>query len=108
MTKEDKLSLIKDLSMRIPYGVYCEIKYGTSPLMLVGVMSDDNGDYYTKFGLLEVKVDVYEPKPYLRRINLEDKLEEELEWYLKNHFDINGLIDKGLAIEAPYGMYEEG
>ena len=23
-----------------------------------------------------------------------------LDWYLKNHFDINGLIEKGLAIDA--------
>ena len=23
-----------------------------------------------------------------------------LNWYLKNHFDINGLIEKGLAVDA--------
>lgn len=28
-----------------------------------------------------------------------------LEWFYKNHFDIYGLIQMGLAIEAPEGMY---
>lgn len=29
-----------------------------------------------------------------------------LEWFYKNHFDIYGLIQMGLAIEAPEGMYD--
>lgn len=28
------------------------------------------------------------------------------EWYYKHHFDFTGLIDKGLALEAPDGMYD--
>jgi len=28
-----------------------------------------------------------------------------LDWINKNHFDYRGLIDKGLALEAPEGMY---
>ena len=31
---------------------------------------------------------------------------EELSWYLSKHLDINELIPKGLAIEAPEGMYD--
>ena len=27
-------------------------------------------------------------------------------WFLKKHFDINHLIEKGLALEAPEGMYK--
>jgi hypothetical protein len=27
------------------------------------------------------------------------------DWYNKNHFDYRGLIEIGLAIEAPEGMY---
>ena len=28
------------------------------------------------------------------------------DWYDKNHFDYRGLIEKGLALEAPEGMYK--
>ena len=28
------------------------------------------------------------------------------DWYLSKHFDVRGLIPKGLAIEAPEGMYK--
>lgn len=31
---------------------------------------------------------------------------EIVKWLLKHHFDYNGLIEKGLAIEAPKGMYD--
>lgn len=30
---------------------------------------------------------------------------ESYDWLNKNHFDYRGLIEKGLAIEAPEGMY---
>lgn len=67
-------------------------------------------------------------KPYLRSLNslseseLEEynSLKEDLEasaivpwkcfkflnWCYKHHLDINGLIEMGLAIEAPEGMYK--
>ena len=28
-----------------------------------------------------------------------------IDWLLRKHFDFMGLIEKGLAIEAPEGMY---
>ena len=28
-----------------------------------------------------------------------------IDWFLEHHFDHRGLIEKGLAIEAPEGMY---
>ena len=31
---------------------------------------------------------------------------EMLDWLNKHHFDYRGLIEKGLSIEAPEGMYE--
>ena len=31
---------------------------------------------------------------------------EQLDWLNAHHFDYRGLIDKGLAIEAPEGMYK--
>ena len=32
---------------------------------------------------------------------------ELYDWLLKHHFDYRGLIEKGLALEAPKGIYEE-
>lgn len=32
----------------------------------------------------------------------------EVDFYNKHHFDYRGLIEKGLALEAPEGMYEIG
>ena len=31
---------------------------------------------------------------------------DALDWYLKKHFDYRKLIEKGLALEAPEGMYK--
>lgn len=31
---------------------------------------------------------------------------EQLDWLNKNHFDYRGLIEKGLALEAPKNMYK--
>jgi hypothetical protein len=33
-------------------------------------------------------------------------LYEAIDWLNKHHFDYRGLIEKGLALEAPKGMYE--
>jgi len=30
----------------------------------------------------------------------------DADWYNAHHFDYRGLIEKGLAIEAPEGMYK--
>ena len=35
----------------------------------------------------------------------EDNCCRILDWLNKHHFDYRGLIEKGLAIEAPEGMY---
>lgn len=33
--------------------------------------------------------------------------EKTYDWYNAHHFDYRGLIEKGLALEAPEGMYKE-
>ena len=108
MTQEDKDLLLKDLSARLPYGVImtnielCETHYPLICEDLSDAMYEEDWD------------DV----PYLRPLSSmteEEKEEliknfwgshtakdtfEELSWYLSKHFDINGLIPKGLAIEV--------
>lgn len=34
-------------------------------------------------------------------------MSDGIDWLLSHHFDFRGLIEKGLALEAPEGMYKE-
>ena len=55
-------------------------------------------------------------EPLLERIDKHTKLEDLMllaksqydptDWLLEHHFDFRGLIEMGLALEAPDGMYE--
>ena len=128
MTHEDKELLLQDLCARLPYGVMCNIglKY---PLQLQRIFVDrldgilldfyEDGDDY--------QVYLSEVKPYLRPMSIpwtEEEAEEfaefdvyadgdyiipnyqAIEWLNKHHLDYRGLIEKGLALEAPEGMYK--
>jgi len=37
---------------------------------------------------------------------VEDSIPKYIDWLNASHFDYRGLIEKGLALEAPEGMYE--
>lgn len=134
MTKKDK-ELLRDLCSRLPYGIILDIDttdweapQGHIKLKIegLGILFKDmslivNGSYYgNKY------------KPYLRPMSSMTDEEireftrftsisqhrffigdsyfwyntyEEEDWLNAHHFDYRGLIDKGLAIEAPEGMY---
>lgn len=134
MTKKDK-ELLRDLCSRLPYGIILDIDttdweapQGHIKLKIegLGILFKDmslivNGSYYgNKY------------KPYLRPMSSMTDEEireftrftsisqhrffigdsyfwyntyEEEDWLNAHHFDYRGLIDKGLAIEAPKGMY---
>lgn len=122
----DKELLLKDLCARLPYGVICtDNRHGDSRVFYMDV--EDERVYYTDFdeyGLIE------NCKPYLRPMssmteeesikyvtlthyNTDDNGKpyreltiEALDWLNKNMFDYRGLIEKGLALEAPEGMYK--
>ena len=120
MTQEDKNLLLKDLSGRIPYNVKIQTPDGdTIELYSIGNCEMDdtktrlfiNGGYYP---------DVV--KPYLRSMSSITEEEEKeydktfdwdysiqgtpFDWLNAHHFDYRGLIEKGLALEAPDGMYK--
>lgn len=127
MTQEEKELLLKDLCARFPYGVKVHTWYN-SPVDIecVGI------DLYTCVINLNIpnddnaKVYVDNCKPYLRPMSsmTEDemvsyldtitgddksKLDEVVnlvDWLNRHHFDYCGLIEKGLALEAPEGMYK--
>jgi hypothetical protein len=111
MTQEEKQLLLIDLSARLFYGVIVYSKGEPHIQQLVGYIPD---------------IIHYDIKPYLR--SLSNMTEEEkksepcgtsldgymysdeaatyVDWLNAHHFDYRGLIEKGLAIEAPDGMYK--
>lgn len=133
MEQKEKQLLLADLCARLPYGVICDRLGKHYPLIdidikreLVYLLRDDT---YVPYNILRGDI----IKPYLRPMS--SMTEEETDEYLKtmiwsqdikglapnvristvdsfdwlnsHHFDYRGLIEKGLSIEAPEGMYVE-
>lgn len=116
ITQEHKKLLLQDLCSRIPYGVRCRIEdpvmYDLS-FILHGIIEDEVFLKHS-YATYEIK----NIKPYLFPMSsmTEEQFKEywELEhsgdmehlsipalnWLLKNHFDIYGLMPKGLALDA--------
>lgn len=122
----DKILLLKDLCPRLPYGIKCD-HFGKIKTVL-GVFNDiiqvgyDINDYEDTC--------IEDIKPYLRPMSSmtedekftyyhrvhdvgrsvdvidEDEVALHMEWLNEHHFDYRGFIGKGLALEAPKGMYE--
>ena len=111
MTQEEKQLLLTDLCARLPYGVKIEKTYVDYPTTL-------HEDDIVSWKIGEIKI-----KPHLRPMSSmteEEKIEyviawdsrqpylptEAMDWLNAHHFDYRGLIGKGLALEAPEGMYK--
>ena len=132
MTQEEKQLLIKDFCARLPYGV--KVSY-TSLLDNMPKIWDVVGfpvagcvDIMVTGKYRFSCVPIEEIKPYLRPMSSmtdEEKKEYRIEcnrvlsmpfkingpypiddWLNAHHFDYRGLIEKGLALEAPEGMYK--
>lgn len=126
MTQEDKELLLKDICARLPYGVNIQVYYediAGSGYFDETVWSIDNDEpFHVNDRLIE------NIKPYLRTMSsmteeeltqykcMNDALDENYEvhidnaypafdWCNSHYFDYRGLIERGLAIEAPKDMY---
>ena len=131
MTPEEKELLLKVLCEQLPYGVKCD-RYGNSYKLvdidierkLVYLLRDEQ---YVPYSILRGDI----IKPYLRPMSsmTEEEVKEfaalesidvlggdikitcvelsidAIDWLNKKMFDYRGLISKGLALEAPEGMY---
>jgi len=130
MTQEEKQLLLKDLCARLPYFEnwvqyegkdYIVTGYGHGRVSLL------SSPFSSASGPCPL---VEEVKPYLcpmssmtkeERLIYEqrlhdvgrsvdvidtDEIVQHIDWLNKHHFDYCGLIDKGLALEAPEGMYK--
>ena len=131
MTQEDKELLLRDLSARLPYNVICQVEFKesgkhNSQIMLLSGIFTDEACFTTKGGSIYSN----EYKPYLfPHSSMTEEQKEEyvalqqrviynsrgpadldvmnyVDWCYKHHIDINGLIEKGLAIDATgLGIY---
>lgn len=119
MTQEEKELLLEDICTRLPYGVilfdnlYNRVLYGVDWFNPInGILT--TGDKSTQ---------IEEIKPYLRSMSSMTEEEHNIVhdlldcfnpknelWMLtdflsKRMLDYRGLIEKGLALEAPEGLY---
>ena len=61
---------------------------------------NDTNDY-SYYGIKVVREFCVTDEKYIDTLNF-----RVIDWLLENHFDYRGLIEKGLALEAPEGMYK--
>lgn len=117
MTQEEKQLLLKDLCARLFYEVMLNVNGYDRMLMPCDIDL--------------ISIDKIQCKPYLRPMSSMTKEEYEsikyrysfygdsilhisemltcgevTDWLNEHHFDYRGLIEKGLALEAPEGMYK--
>ena len=120
MTQEEKELLIKDLCARLSYGVKCQIDIGDADVYVdtLATITIDGCVCFMETIDTEDVLEYGNIKPYL--FPLSSMTEEQIkEWnilaphfaftlesikifafYHQNHIDYNGLIEKGLAIDA--------
>lgn len=126
MTQEEKELLLVDLTARLSYGVICQVDDGAAGLNDGKLVEIDISKELVKFDVVYYWVAYIDDiKPYLRpmssmseeeknehfgrtmTIDIVQTAKEVIDWLNKNHFDYRGLIDKGIALEAPEGMYKK-
>ena len=121
MAQEDKQLLLKDLCARLPYGVKVKSKNGEVATLVNPPTA--------------IQDDCWNFKPYLRPMSSmtgeehgrymefiewshndydgttttcisKERLHEYLDFIYSHHLDDNNFIERGLALEAPEGMYK--
>lgn len=127
MTQEEKQLLLKDLCARLPYLVKGLYQWkGNVPFD-----RELDGMLYDELYLSLYSTEDSSFKPYLRSMSnmTEEEINEfilisdtvlwlgnkrstcilsleQMDWLNARHFDYRGLIEKGLALEAPEDMYK--
>ena len=127
MTKEERDYLFADVSARLPYSPIFDYGDDDGKVFKLGVI---NYEFLAHMYFQNVNnKDADMLRPYLRPMSSMTKEECEecmplfdvmddnyipheewsyraFDWLNAHHFDYRGLIEKGLALEAPEGIYE--
>ena len=135
MTQEEKDLIYKDACCRLPYRPYAAYTLKDGTIVQAQLTGADNGQYYGYILDTWGHFSVYDVKLYLRSMsnihkdsvyiwyvntlniirccsmNFEDEkvvkyLQELQTWLISRHYDINHLLERNLAFEAPEGMYK--
>lgn len=119
MKNKEKELLLKDLCGRLPYGVKVAKDNVIYPLTGIDIALG-----YVELAVSE-RISIEEAKPYLRSMSsMTEEEKKEVHYFVESHklgncsrsgaisdylnsihIDYRGLIEKGLALEAPEGMY---
>jgi hypothetical protein len=131
MTQKENELLLVDLCARIPYGLIVrqEGSIYNANIVSIDVKEKDAILQFHSIDKMRLRIDIAYIKHYLRPMSSmteEEKIEslefaweddygrlasynenipKYIDWLNKHHFDYRGLIEKGLAIEALEGMY---
>ena len=133
MTQQEKQLLLKDLCGRLPYGVKIKVRSNDIRTvravdMVEGIVHFVESDYISPFGVYIEHPTTFRQvvKPYLRPMSsMTEEEKKEVHYFVESHkygncsrsgaisdylnsihIDYRGLIEKGLALEAPEGMYK--
>lgn len=124
MTEQDKKLVLKDLCARLPYRVICHSNIGDGYLRVCSVDRIAFGiEYRMTLSTIEKhcfnddEQDDAVVKPYLRPMSsMTEKEKKELsnyensvqrtDFFYSHHIDCRFMIEKGLALIAPDGMYK--
>ena len=134
MTQEDKELLLKDLCARSPYKVMCQVSFDEEDVHIEPLESVRPFMSFNQITTSGSVVSIDCVKPYLRPMSsMTDEEREEyrkfsyygaagirdkdftemvavpsfekMDYLNSHHFDYRRLIEKGLALKAPNGMY---
>lgn len=134
MTQEEKFILLKDLCARLPYRV--KALYGKLDVEIEKVELNGDIFYrcdYEHYGYVSINLIKPYLRPMSSMTEEEKKefdefcvidedawkgngiigfknqaliMSDAIDWLNTHHFDFHGLIEKGLALDAPEGMYD--
>ena len=123
MTQEEKSLLLQDLCARLPYGV--KVQHQRQDYLEEIQTIEQTTRKYGEIETESVLGFVDDFKPYLRPMSSMTEEEEKeyseifwnrkadyigaaciIDWLLEHHYDFRNLIERGLALEAPDGMYD--
>lgn len=130
MTQEEKELLFKDLCARIPYGTiiaynvygklqisrFCvsvyefmfdgdfELEHCKPYLRPMSSMTEEEKKEFDEFCVIDE--DAWKGNGIIGFKNQALIMSDAIDWLNTHHFDFHGLIEKGLALDAPEGMYD--